>query len=224
LPPGSLLHFNGENDATTTVDESGKSWTMHDGAKLSTTQKKFGVSSCYFDGTNDYLSTPSSDDFNFGSGDFTVDWWEYRFTDGGAKPAIGRSKGINYGGWVFGDHYIFNEYDLLIVYMSSSGTSWDIKEIGGYGAINGNLQLGNTSSNEWVHLAVVRSGNTFYGFKNGVLQSYITSANSIISIDSPLTIGTGENRNYFGGYIDEMRISKGIARWTSNFTPPTSEG
>ncbi|MDF2566479.1 MAG: hypothetical protein K0Q53_2883 [Massilibacillus sp.] len=77
--------------------------------------------------------------------------------------------------------------------------------------------VGTAILNQWAHYAVVRSGNTFFTFQNGVLISTWTSSLSIAVLDTAPSIG-GNGQYYFGGYIDEFRISN-IARWTSDFDP-----
>ena len=62
----SLLHFDGANNSTTFTDETGKTWTAHGNAKISTAQYKFPTGSGLFDGTGDYIDTPDHADFNFG--------------------------------------------------------------------------------------------------------------------------------------------------------------
>ena len=72
----------------------------------------------------------------------------------------------------------------------------------------------------WNHFAVTRQGSTFRAFKNGVQKSTWTSALAIKSNANPLCIGAAQNGQNVNSFMDELRISKGIARWTANFTPP----
>jgi hypothetical protein len=82
-------------------------------------------------------------------------------------------------------------------------------------------------ANIWQHVALVRSSTDLLLFVGGVLQTAIVgSPIGTISFDAipyNVQIGKGYNEIYFDGYMDELRISKGIARWTSNFTPPVLE-
>jgi hypothetical protein len=71
----ALLHMDGSNTSTTFTDESGKTWGATGNAQISTAQSEFGGSSAIFDGTGDYINTTNSSDFNFASGDFTIDFW-----------------------------------------------------------------------------------------------------------------------------------------------------
>jgi hypothetical protein len=80
----------------------------------------------------------------------------------------------------------------------------------------------NHTVGEWFHTAIVRSGNTFYLFVDGILGNYVTSAQAISDYAAPLEIGRAHptGGGNFKGYMDEIRITKGAARWTGNFTPP----
>ncbi|MDI6787615.1 MAG: hypothetical protein QME51_04520, partial [Planctomycetota bacterium] len=69
----ALLHFDGTDASTTFIDESGKIWTRYGNAQIDTAQSKFGGASGLFDGAGDYITTPDHNDFNLGSGNFTVD-------------------------------------------------------------------------------------------------------------------------------------------------------
>jgi hypothetical protein len=84
----------------------------------------------------------------------------------------------------------------------------------------------NFAVNTWYHVALVRSGNSWYIFQNGSqLGSTVTNSGAIQDYSGSVYIGKyGFDKSplYFSGWLDEFRVSKGIARWTSNFTPPAS--
>ena len=206
-----LLHADGTNGSTSFADSSAtpKTVTANGNAQVSTAQSKFGGASASFDGTGDYLSVPSSTDFNFGTGDFTIDWWEYRTTNSSGSVAIARDSSSSYQAFALG----YASGTAEKIYMSSGIGAWDIS--------NGK-SLGTASLNQWSHLAVVRSGNNFYAFKDGTQTDTWTSSLSLATSSNALSIGRYNNTHDFQGYIDELRISEGIARWTSNFTPPAS--
>ena len=202
----SLLHLD---DGI--KDETGKVWTANGGAKVSTAQSKLGGSSLYLNGSDQYLTTSNSTDFDFGSGDFTIDWWEYR-TGNTNDNQIAFTSSISKYGLAVG--YTHSSTDGKITWwLSSNGTSWDI-------ALK--RTMGDAIYNEWAHYALVRKSGVFYAFQNGILKDSLNSSLSIAyHSDTNPSIGRfgGEQ---FNGYIDELRISKGIARWTKDFDPTAS--
>ena len=211
-----LMHFNGTNGSTTMTDSSknNASVTATNGAAISTVQSKFGGSSGFFDGTDDYLTVPDNSAFDFGAGDFTIEYWEYRTSSGIQSPILSRNT-ITYTPYVIG----WNDGatpTVLMIYMSSNGSSWDIAS---------GVSMGTLTTNVWKHYAVTRQGNTFRTFENGIQISTFTSTATFPAGAGPLQIGRGIGTIYYfkGGYIDELRITKGVARYTSNFTPPTTQ-
>ncbi len=171
--------------------------------------------SVYFDGTGDYLSVPDNTAFDFGSGNFTIEMWVNftSFTDGKAIITKGWPT-LNSPFLIYQDG-VNNKVSL---YASSNGSSWDIANA--IAIINGAPTLRTT----WYHIAIVRSGNTFYTFSNGVQTSTFSSASTLFSTNQPVTIGGGSSgSNNFSGYISNVRILKGTALYTANFTPPTEQ-
>ena len=180
-------------------------------AQISTTQSKFGGSSMYFDGTSDALYIPANPDFAFGTGDFTVECWIYTsettadtfyrriyMTDGPTGNASGN-------------------FQIALVPTTGYANLWD-----------GTLDLIGTSNvcnGAWHHIAATRFNSTLRLFVDGIQQGSTTYSVSV----SP---NSGKPRPYvgtyngtsgdFNGYIQDLRITKGIARYTSNFTPPTT--
>lgn len=210
-----LLHTDGTNGSTTFTDSSASPHTVTAGgaAQLSTAQKKFGTASGYFEGTTSKLTVSNNSDFDFGSGNFTIDWWEYRTAnDTSAElPIIARNDTASITPFLVGA--VFSGGTTNYVYMSSNGSSWDVA--------NGKT-LGTIDLNTWNHFALVRSGNTYYTFKNGTQSDTWSNSATLPDNASPVSIGKAQNNSYYyKGYIDELRVSKGVARWTSDFTPPT---
>ena len=197
-----LLHFEGENNSNVFLDDS-----------EARVYGKFGTGAGYFDGTGDYLSIPDSDDWNFGTGDFTIEGFFFPVsTTGTGVLFTSRTNGSSYGGFVLSRT---NNALTTSLSMSSTGSSWNI--ISNTGSVSMNL-------NNWNHIVLNRSGASIMVFVNGVSDSSLsaTSSLAIYNDSAPFKIGGDSDSNYFNGYVDEFRISKGIARWTSNFTPPTS--
>jgi hypothetical protein len=215
-----LLHGDGADGSTQIIDSSPnpKTVTAVDQAEISTTESKWNGSSLKFTGFyTDSLIIPDNDDFEFGSGDFTIEGWIYTQTGQGFDTVITKGWGSNpYAG--FAILLATNPFDpgqgFLRFYASSNGSSWDI-------ASNNDI-ITSTAQNTWYHIAVTRQGNTFRTFANGVVNQTWTSSLAIQSNTEAVTIGSSNNLGYnWQGYIDDLRITKGVARYTSNFTPPT---
>ncbi|MDD4531086.1 MAG: DUF2341 domain-containing protein [Candidatus Pacebacteria bacterium] len=202
-----LSDYSRRKAVTITNPNTGISGTVNGSAALGGTGK-FGTA-ITMDGTDDYISFADSADWDF-DGDFTIDFWinssnisAYQF------PLVHRNYPSYVGAWHFyisGSKFTFSAAD-------NSGT-----------AIISLADTTTRTSNTWYHVAIVRSGATANMYVNGSLAVSDTSASGAISNDSDVLI-VGYLKNYgayFAGSLDEVRISKGIARWTSNFVPSTS--
>ena len=205
-----LMHFNGTNGSTTFTDNSPspKTVTSNNGAAISTAQSKFGGASGLFDGTNDYLSTNSTSDFDW-QGDITIECWIYPL-------ALNGNNSTSYG--VVGTHFNFSDQCTLI-YIGGAGRIM----IGKIGLNEISSTTGVISTSIWQHIAVVKSGSTTTIYVNGSSVASNTT-NVWNTVTTPLWIGyiNPSNGSYFNGYIDELRITKGVARYTGSFTPQTS--
>ena len=166
-----------------------------------------GDTTAYFDCA--FVTDDAAANFNFGSGNWTIDWWEYRTADTANTVSVAANNVETYSPFLLG----YSTTTARGIYMSSNGTSWDIAS----GKTMGSLEV-----NTWTHLEVARSGNTFYSFKNGILQDSWTSSLRLPNSFSPFSIGAWIDTYFFSGYIDEFRVSKGVARHTASFTAPTS--
>lgn len=189
--------------------------TANGNVEHSTTQKKFGTTSISFDGTGDYLSLAESDftdAFAFGSGDFTVDFWAYANSSQVDKGLISL-WGPNDKGWEV--RWGNSTSDRLTFLYSTNGTDETIEQ--------------NTtaiSTGAWHHIAVVRDGNTLRTFIDGANEeTFDLTGITIFDNARDMSIGTVNDiagSLDFDGYMDEIRIVKGTAEWTTSFTPPTS--
>lgn len=218
-----LLHFDGADGSTVITDSnrggSPHIWTANGNAQIDTAQSKFGGASGLFDGSGDYISTPDHADFNLGSGDWTIDCW---FNTQVPTGALG---------------FMAGQSDASAT--TSTLSFWIAKETSNkiriLGYTNGGAQqwLAQTSVSYtdlinpgWHHLAAVRIGNTILLFIDGVLDvgTVINPTGAHVDSSSNLSVGClGElTSSTWNGWIDEFRISVGIARWTSNFTPPSA--
>ncbi|GEM_PF-2264036 len=178
--------------------------------RLDITKQKFGGSSLYLDGNVSYITTPNHADWAFGAGDFTIDSWVY-FNSLSTNGTIYSKRAA--GGNL--DNFVFAQVGTdILVAASSNGTTFDILNSVSFGA---SLVTG-----QWYHIAVVRSGNNFYGFLNGVKVNLGSSAAAILANSQNVRIGGDSDASWVNGYIDEFRVSN-TPRWTEGFTPPTSQ-
>ncbi len=178
-------------------------------AQISTTQSKFGGSSMYFDGTGDYLRGVYSPNMIL-AGDFTIECWinfsAHQNYGGIISFANGNTLAAPTSGWA------------LVFYQTTDRLYFEAG--GGVG-----IQATNAvTANQWNHVAVVRSGSTITHYLNGVANGSGTSSATF----TPLTTDNfviGSNRGFdssMTGYLDDIRITRGYARYTANFVPPTS--
>jgi hypothetical protein len=182
-------------------------------AQIDTAQSKFGGASGLFDGTGDYVELPDSEDWNVGSGDFTVDMWIRRNATGTLQFLVAQNDVDNAIASRSIQMY-FNTDKVFGVVVDASSTTYSA------------TTTGTITDSNWHHIALVRYGNTLYMYVDGTNDGTgdvtgITVRNSA----NKLIVGRrGENDNYyFNGWIDEFRFSKGIARWTANFSVPPKE-
>jgi len=191
-----LLHFGG----STFIDSSSSSRTItaSGSPQISTAQSMFGGSSLYLDGSST-LTWPGLSL----SGNYTLEAW-LRLDDLGDRALFG---GSTYG----------NVQVLRFFYAAGSNTLFTYVN----GAVfSNNGTLSGVTANTWFHLAQVRNGTTVVDYINGVAVQTNSSFTTGLSLD---TLGAGYqgSYNFFKGYIDEVRIST-IARYTTNFTPPSA--
>jgi hypothetical protein len=187
----------------TQFERGGKTITAYGNAKLSTAEKKFGTASLALDGVGDYATIASNSDFNFGTGDFTVEGWFYRSTTG-------------FGISLLDFRTTTNQSAPWIQITAGGSLVYTVNNTTRISGVSG------MSAGTWYHIAVSRSGTSTKMFLNGN-QIGSTWTDTTTYVQSPLTIGsrfTGDLN--FHGYIDDLRISKGISRYNSTFTPPTS--
>ena len=176
---------------------------------LSSAQSKFNLTSAYFNGTDAYLSIPDSDNFIFGSDDFTLESWVRFDSVSSIVPIMMHYEDVDNRLGI----QLHNTDGLSFVYEEGGTKLIDIKQ----GSISG------WSSNVWYHIAVVRSGNIYNLYRDGSSVANDTNSTIINDIVGDFMIGFDvQYASYLAGYVDEFRITKGIARWTANFTPPTT--
>ncbi len=223
-----LLHMNGVDGSTTFTDDgnTGHTVTANGNAQIDTAQKKFGTGAGLFDGTGDYLSIPDSADWNFGTGDFTIDWWmKFNVLSGnGYKGGIEQYVDSN-NFFQVSTYYYNGKLYLNQFYCKSGGTTIFYY----YSTLASGEGITGTIGIDWNHYTVVRNGGNVHVFINGVEQSMTEgttiSGKTFPDISAPFTIGLDTNNGYtfLDGWIDEFRISKGIARWVTDFDVATKD-
>jgi len=190
--------------------------TAYGNAQIDTAQSKFGGASGLFDGAGDYLTTPDSDDWAFGTGDFTIDTW-VRFN---ALPSTNTHA-------ILFCQYVDSSNLYYLSLRNDAGTYYFF-----YYCVSGGspvVAVAGTSFSPatatWYHAELIRNGNSWYIAKDGTLSSATTDSDAIPNLAGTVYVGqfgTYAVPHNINGWLDELRVSKGIARHTSNFTPPTS--
>lgn len=209
-----LLHFNGADGSQAMVDSSPShhGFRIVGGAQLDTAQKKFGESSLMVDG-DDWIVTPYSSDFDFGADNFTIDFWIKWNVKAAASQVI-------YSQWDGAD-------DWIQIWWTGTSTQQLKFAAVVAGVTQAQYYCAWNPGTSWYHVAVVRNGTSMLCFIDGVSQTF-TAQTAIgsknITLDTPCDLYIGSDTiNDVSGWLDELRISKGIARWTAGFTVPAYE-
>ncbi len=211
-----LLHCNGTNDSTIFTDSetTPKTVTANGSAHIDTSTYKFGgASGKLLDVGGSYLSLDDSVDWAFGTGDFTIDFW-LRFNSVPTSwSVLHQGAVLNENRWI-----IAGDKNLKQIWFRQwTASTLDIDIIVAWTPV----------ANTWYHVALVRNGNNWMWFIDGQqIGTTIVAADAVSNHIAPFYIGAdGYTQPPPGGqlnsWIDEFRISKGIARWTGNFIPPS---
>jgi len=202
----ALLHADGTDGSSTFVDSSPLSanWTAVNGAVVSSAQSKFGGSSIAFPNSNSYIqSSAAYSNFAFGTGDFTVEMWVYTIS-----LPVGGATDIG-----------FANPDIQWFISSNGALAWDIDNVQ---KINSGPSVITTGA--WQHIAVSRSGGSTRMFVDGAQKGSTSADSTIYAATSQFVVGkTGAPTTHWNGYVDEIRITKGYAWYTSNFTPSATQ-
>ena len=219
------------------ISRTAKTVTLGTDNSYSTTQEKFGSYSLYVGNGWDlspdeyrHSYTEASTDFNFGTGDFTVECWFYATNAGQGDVRLllainDKFANNNAPSGLTGSWYVWS----AMVLPEKTGTYWFYPSGGSIASIT-HSGLVTYADLSWNHVAFCRSGTTFRSFINGNLAGTTTghSVDYTQTNSSPSTPrlwigGTPDStENRFGGYIDDVRITKGEALYTSAFTPSTT--
>ena len=206
---GTTLHLKG-TDASIIDKSQSSNLKLVGNTTGSTTQVKFAdTKSMYFDGSGDYIITPQQE---LGTEDFTIEGWHYLLTRANNRNGI------------FGNYssYSAGSLGMFAGHSSATTTSYQVAYNGDTFPANV-IQGGTIAYNQWVHFAVVRNSGTMNLYINGTSVDSISATASLNGVGSNLIVGApGDNlADGMHGYLEDFRITKGLARYTANFTPPT---
>lgn len=203
-----MLKMDGSNGGTTFTDiaagGSAHTWTPTN-ATTSTASAKFGEAGLFAAGQ---LTTPDHADFALADGAWAIDFWANRNGNNGLRSLFGQGDSTAAGNSILGIFTAGNVFNVQV----SDGTS----------NISASTTTAITDSN-WHHFAIVRDGSLLRIFSDGAQEAttaftgFIPDSADAWFIGANGTVGSTK----YSGYLDEFRLSVGIARWTGTFTPPT---
>src|SRR3989338_3873238 len=195
--------IDGSRDFIESVNK-GYSITNYGNVQIDTDKAKFGKASALFDGSGDYLASPSSPDFDLGTSDFTIETWlnlaslnTYQIS---AEKFTGSQSGYTF--------YVDPAGELTFYFDGNNYST--VKKL---------------APGSWYHVAAVRKGSTFRLYIDGNQEATMTTTAAISNQSSDFRIGSRNGSGiWLNGSMDEFRFSKGIARWTEDhFDVPTGE-
>jgi len=164
----------------------------------------------YFNGSTDSISAARQSAFLLGTNNFTIEFWVYFNSVASAQTVAGSHVTTAAGDWLI---YTASSGSLNY-YLSSTGVTWNIAN---------QVSIGSISVGNWYHVALVRNGNVFTPYLNGVAGTTTTSSASLFASSAPVTVAAANNSlTYFNGYVSNFRMVNGTAVYTTAFTPPTA--
>jgi len=207
------MHMDGTNGSTTFTDQKGNTVTASGNAQISTAQfapLNGNGSSALFDGSGDYLTIPTSTSFDVGSGDFCIEFW-LRST-GGWSGLVSRDAGTfaTAGNW-----YLYMQSGYVAFFPISYSSGAPLLTSSGVTVNNG----------AWHHVALVRNGSNWVIADDGISRASATWSGAMATTTNGLRVGNDATQagDDFSGNIDDLRFTKGFARYTSfPFTPPAA--
>lgn len=207
-----LVHGGGSSSGTVIIDNGPNSFSINRSAGCVT-----GWGKRLFSRGSIWMGNGATTGFNVadnallepGSGNFTMEFFVYFTNVASPNQQVMMTKRATAG---FGTFHIDVVSSTLRFLCSTNGTSWGIQD----------LTCGTLSSGQWYHIALVRNGSNFDIYTNGVSTGSASSASALVNNTNALTFGTdNDNSSDLNGYMDEIRYTVGVARYTGTFTPPT---
>lgn len=203
-----LLHLNGNDGSTTFTDSSSKSnnGTANGDVQIDTAQYEFGGASCLFDGTGDFLSWTSNADFGFGTGDFTIEFWL-------------RMSSLSRDSVIYDSRATVNGYFPTIFVTSAGVLTYYVNALARISSSAAAIAI-----NEWYAVAISRVSGTTKMFIDGTQSgsNYTDSNNYAQSVLKLGRNGLATSVDLLG-WLDEVRITKGVGRYSGTYTVATEE-
>ena len=220
---GSTLHYKG-TDASIIDKSQGSNLKLVGNTTGSTTQAKFAnTKSMYFDGTGDYVGLPAGS-LDLGSSDFTIEAWIYQNANSGS----GNDSHVIYSDWV----NINADKSVLFRVTDSTGQKIQFLYTTDGSTNNVYTSTATISNSTWTHVAVCKDSTSLRVYIDGTREVWASSPSFTLNPNSGTTVGPligsvydnnlSSYRQFFDGYMQDVRITKGLARYTANFTPPTA--
>ena len=212
-----LLNMDGTNGSTTFTDASPNGFTVtpNGNAQISTAQSKFGGASALFDGTGDFLTIPDNAALEFGGSNLTWEMWVKTTTSDAFDTLLSRTgvSGFTTGMFSIMMNAASSTAGDVAVYVADFSTSTPLLLTTG----------ASVRDDAWHHIAIVRNGSAWAAYIDGTSRSTGTWAGAIADLSSSVYIGGDQAQTrHYNGYIDSLRLTKGQARYTANFTAPTA--
>ena len=207
----ALLHMDGADAVDGFIDERGHQFAAVGPAQIDTAQSKFSGASGLFNGASSYLKSPDSNDWDFGTGDFTIEFFiRFNALPSSAACSLVSTYESSTSGWLI---QFRNDSPGARLTFGSSGDS----------PLDGFTWSPSTAT--WYHVAMTRASGTVKAFVDGTqVGSDVTNTENISGASGALIVGALNISGvvqYFNGWLDELRITKGVARYTTTFTAPT---
>lgn len=208
-----LLHMNGTNGSTTFTDQKGKTITPVGNVQISTAQSKFDGASALFDGNGDYLTIPYSSDFAL-TGDYTIECWVRPTVLTNDTPLFAICESNITG------------FASMSLYVNANGSvGANVRAVTSGSQTSFLTPAGSLVTGSWQHVVLTRAAGVGRIFVNGVLKASGTLATLTDPDASFVGIGVFPNgysstTQAFNGHIDELRVTKGVARYLTSFAPP----
>lgn len=204
-----LLHGNGANNGTVITDQKGATWTANGACVTSTAQSKFNGSSISFNGTSGTdITTPYNSSYDRTNKDFTLEFWVYFNNVGSSTQAIVQiNTDTSHSG--FAEVAVSENTGQIYFLLETSAGSWTYS--------NG----GTVTAGSWIFIAVQVASGTATVYINGNSAFTFSVGTSVTNSGQTIIGNSTASSQLFNGYLAEIRYTLGVARYSSNFTPPT---